>query len=242
MLRNCLLHSADWCIFILHKIQKNRSILWFARGIIHEFASVSELIDNYKFFSLCQKTSVYDATSSDLRSVESLGIGKSDIRYFDVTFRQCHLNQCHKSVLHANAHRDLRDAMRSYVRKYLPIVKITIYHTKVINSPLSRTIHRAGRKPRISPSFINFRCTQSSFISWTLLWTSFHFLKSSRCTRKIVGFLARAQAMSLICCLNMNTIRIITKHHESSMAVNNDNVACFIILQQLFNLYLLNIY
>lgn len=163
---------------------------------------------------MCQKTSVHDATSSDLRSVESLGIGKSDIRYFDVTFRQCHLNQCHKSVLHANAHRDLRDAMRSYVRKYLSISQdntMSIYHAKVINSPLSRTIQRAGRKPRISPSFINFRCTQSSFISWTLLWTSFHFLNSSRCTRKIVRFLARAQAMSLICCLNMNTIRI-TNH------------------------------
>lgn len=41
------------------------------------------------------------------------------IRYFDETFRQRRLNRCHKSISHADARRDLRDAMRLYVRKYL---------------------------------------------------------------------------------------------------------------------------
>lgn len=73
------------------------------------------------FFSSCQKTSVHNATSSDLRSVESSGNRKEEgYTLLDITFRQRHLNRrCHKSISHANAYRDLRDAMRSYTRKYL---------------------------------------------------------------------------------------------------------------------------
>lgn len=58
--------------------------------------------------------------SSDLRSVENLKRKRGDICYFDTTFRQRRSNQCHKSISHTNAYRDLRDAMRSHARKYLP--------------------------------------------------------------------------------------------------------------------------
>lgn len=166
------------------------------------------------FFSSCQKTSMHNATSSDLRSVESSGGGETEKRrrgctLLDITFRQRHLNRrCHKSISHANAYRDLRDAMRSYARKYLRNSQnngMPYESNKFI--PLGRTIQRTGAGPWISHPFINFRCTQSSFISRTLSWASLHSLNASRCAGKIAWFLDPAQAIFLICCLDTNEIR-----------------------------------
>jgi len=68
------------------------------------------LIGNYNVFSLCNKTMqrhlIYDLLKLWRKKEENKGI-----HYFDITFHQCRLNGCHKSISHANAHRDLRDAM-----------------------------------------------------------------------------------------------------------------------------------
>lgn len=153
-------------ILALLKIQKNRSILRFARRIIHEFPSMSgALIGNYNVFLVRVRKL---ACTMQRRLIYGLlkvwGTEKEGrTRYFDITFRQRRLNRCHKSIprMHIAIYATQWD--RALGNIYWT-VKITAYHAKVINSPPGRTIQRAGGGPWISLPFLNFRCTQSSFI------------------------------------------------------------------------------